>query len=43
MCDGHIAAYFKNAQEVTEDELGEYMLGLRRMTPEQIQEVADDE
>ena len=43
MCDGHIAAYFRDAQQVTEDELGEYMLGLKRMTPEQIREVAGDE
>ncbi len=43
MCDGHIAAYFRDAQQVTEEELGEYMLGLRRMTPEQIREVAGDE
>lgn len=43
MCDGHIVAYFKDAQQVTEDELGEYMLGLKRMTPAQIKEVAGDD
>ncbi len=43
MCDGHIAAYFRDSQKVTEDELGEYMLGLKRMSPEQIREVAGDD
>lgn len=43
MSDGRIAAYFRDAQSVTEDELGEYMLGIRKMRAEQIMEVADDE
>lgn len=30
MCEGHVAAYFENAKEVTEFELGNYMLGLKR-------------
>lgn len=30
MCDGRVAAYFENAKEVTEFELGSYMLGLKR-------------
>ena len=43
MHNGRIAAYFKDARQVTEDELGEYMLGIRIMSKEQIKEVADDE
>lgn len=30
MCDGHVAAYFEDAKQVTELELGSYMLGLKR-------------
>ena len=30
MCDGHVAAYFEDASSVTEFELGNYMLGLKR-------------
>lgn len=30
MCDGHVAAYFEDARSVTEFELGNYMLGLKR-------------
>ena len=32
MKDGKIVARFKNAQEVSEDLLGEYMLGIKTMT-----------
>lgn len=37
MHNGHIAAYFRNACEVSETELGEYMLGIKRMDDEEIQ------
>lgn len=30
MCDGHVAAYFEDASAVTELELGNYMLGLKK-------------
>lgn len=40
MSEGHIAAYFPDAKTVTEDELGEYMLGIKRMTPEEVRSVA---
>lgn len=30
MCDGHVAAYFEDASTVTELELGNYMLGLKK-------------
>lgn len=37
MLGGEITAYFENTAQVSELELGEYMLGVRRMTPEQIE------
>ena len=36
MKDGNIVAHFPVAEKVTPDELGEYMLGVRRMTPEEM-------
>lgn len=36
MLGGEITAYFEDASQVTELELGEYMLGVRRMGPEEI-------
>lgn len=36
MCEGEIAAYFEESNKVTEQELGEYMLGIKSMTKEQI-------
>lgn len=36
MSGGQITAYFEDASDVTEMELGEYMLGIKRMTNEQI-------
>jgi ABC-type uncharacterized transport system ATPase subunit len=41
MSDGKIAAYFEDARAVTTDELGEYMLGIRTMKPEEIAKVAN--
>lgn len=38
MAGGRVAAYFRDASAVTEDELGEYMLGIRKMSDEEIQE-----
>ena len=43
MHNGRIAAYFPDASNVGEDELGEYMLGVRTMSEEEIREVADHE
>lgn len=40
MCDGEIAAYFPDASTVTEEELGEYMLGIKRMDTQLIKAVA---
>ena len=36
MCEGKIAAYYPDSTDVTEEELGEYMLGLKKMSPEEI-------
>ena len=36
MYGGEITAYFKSLEGITEDELGYYMLGVKRMTPEEI-------
>ena len=41
MHNGRIAAYFPDASKVTEEELGEYMLGVKTMSPEEVKEVAD--
>lgn len=40
MHGGEIAAYFEDTQNVHEHELGEYMLGLKQMTSEEIGRVA---
>lgn len=34
--DGQIAGYFPDARDLTEQELGQYMLGLKKQTPEEI-------
>lgn len=36
LCGGRIVAYFESLQNVTENELGEYMLGLKEQTREEI-------
>lgn len=41
MSGGKIAAYFEEAKTVTTDELGEYMLGIKTMTPDEILKVTD--
>lgn len=43
MHNGRIVAYFPDAKKITEDELGEYMLGIREMSAEEIKEVAGNE
>ncbi len=40
MYQGKITAHFQNAKEVDENLLGEYMLGLRKMSEEEIREAA---
>lgn len=41
-CDGEISAYFEDASTITEDELGLYMLGIKKMPEEEIRRVAYD-
>lgn len=43
MHNGRIAAYFQEAGAVTEEELGEYMLGVKAVSEEQIKGVTEDE
>ena len=38
MYEGQIAAYIKNPEGITEEELGEYMLGIKKQTPDEIKE-----
>lgn len=39
MSGGKISAYLPNNKDITEDELGEYMLGIKQMSQEEIKEV----
>ena len=39
MYDGKISGYFSSLENLTEEELGYYMLGLKQMSPEEIEEV----
>lgn len=43
MSGGRIVAYMPDSKKVTEEELGEYMLGIKKMDPEAIGEAAHDE
>ncbi len=36
LCNGRIVAYFETLENLTESELGEYMLGLKEQSPEEI-------
>ena len=42
MCGGHIAAYFEDTSELTDEMMGEYMLGLKRQTPEEVRRVCHE-
>lgn len=42
MHDGKIAAYFEDTSTLTDEEMGEYMLGLKEQTPEEIRRVCHD-
>ena len=39
MYDGKISGYFNDLSNLSEEELGYYMLGLKQMSPEEIEEV----
>ncbi len=42
MHDGKIAAYFEDTKSLTDEAMGEYMLGLKSQTPEEIRRVCHD-
>ena len=42
MHNGHIAAYFEDTADLTDAEMGEYMLGLKHQSPEEIGRVCHD-
>ena len=42
MHDGRIVAYFEDTKKLTDKEMGEYMLGLKEMSPEEIRRVCHD-
>lgn len=42
MFEGQIAAYFPDASKVTEEELGQYMLGIKKQSQEQIKGAVDE-
>ncbi len=42
MHDGKIVAYFEDTKKLTDKEMGEYMLGLKEMSPEDIRRVCHD-
>ena len=35
MCDGEVAAYFENSKDITEYDLGLYMLGIKKQTEQE--------
>lgn len=39
MYEGEIVAYFPDSSKVTEQEMGEYMLGIKKMSPEELGDV----
>ena len=42
MCGGRIAAYFEDTSELSDEVMGEYMLGLKQQTPEQVGRVCHE-
>lgn len=41
MSEGKIAAYFEDACGISEDEIGEYMLGIKKMSNEEVRRIVD--
>ena len=37
MKDGQIVAHFNDVKKVSDEQLGEYMLGIRKMSPEEME------
>ena len=42
MCGGRIAAYFEDTRELTDDQMGRYMLGIDKQAPEEIRRVCHE-
>ena len=42
MCGGHIAAYFEDTKELTDELMGKYMLGIEQQSPEEIRRVCHE-
>ena len=42
MCGGRIAAYFEDTTQLSDEVMGEYMLGLKRQTPEEVRRVCHE-
>ena len=42
MHNGHIAAYFEDTSALTDDVMGEYMLGLKQQSKEEVRRVCHD-
>ena len=42
LAEKYIAAYFEDTADLTDDEMGEYMLGLKHQSPEEIGRVCHD-
>ena len=42
MLNGHFVAYFEDSSQIDEEELGLYMLGIKRMLPEEVRRVVHE-
>ena len=42
MCGGRIAAYFEDTEDLSDELMGEYMLGIRQQSPEEIRRVCHE-
>ncbi|MPN27315.1 hypothetical protein SDC9_174746 [bioreactor metagenome] len=42
MYGGEVVAYFKDSSKVTEEELGTYMLGINKQSPEEIRRAINE-
>ena len=42
MCGGRVAAYFEDTAQLSDEVMGEYMLGLKRQTPEEVRRVCHE-
>ena len=42
MCGGHIAAYFEDTSDLSDEMMGKYMLGVEQQKPEEIRRVCHE-